>query len=95
MPEVINKPLDRQYFKKKTNPKYKKDAQLTECCNQNVDMVILNKNNKEEWELIEDYCERSLQTYSNTESITPICCAVCGRLVEYSSTLKDSKVNYK
>ena len=47
MPEVINKPLDRQYFKKKTNPKYKKDTQLTECCNQNVDMVILNKKLKE------------------------------------------------
>ena len=91
----MNKPLDRDYFKKKANPKAKKGPQLTECCEQDVDRDILNEKNKEDRELIEDYCERSLQTYSNTESITPICCAVCGRLVEYSSTLKDSKVNYK
>ena len=91
----MNKPLDRVYFKKKDNPRAKKGPQLTECCNQDVDRDILNEKNKDDRELIEDYCERSLQTYSNVESITPVCCTVCGRLVEYSSTLKEDKDNWK
>ena len=85
----MNKPLNRDYFKKKANPKAKKGPQLTECCGQGVDRHILNKNNKDDWELIEDYCEEQLRMYSSTENITPICCKVCGRLIEYRSTLKD------
>ena len=85
----MNKPLDRDYFKKKANPKAKKGPQLTECCGQSLDRHILNKNNKDDWELIEDYCEEQLRMYSSTENITPICCKVCGRLIEYRSTLKD------
>jgi hypothetical protein len=91
----MNKPLDRAYFKKKANPKAKKGPQLTECCNQDVDRHILNENNKDDLELIEDYCERALLTYSNVESITPMCCEDCGRLIQYISTLKDDKENSK
>ena len=90
-----NKSLNRDYFKKKANPNAEKVDELTECCNQSVDMNILNKNNKDDWELIEGYCERSLITYSNVESITPVCCVVCGRLVEYNSKLKEIKANWK
>jgi hypothetical protein len=60
-----------------------------------VDRHILNKNNKDDLELIEDYCERSLQTYSKVESITPMCCEDCGRLIQYISTLKEVKENWK
>ena len=85
----MNKPLDRDYFKKKANPKAKKGPQLTECCKQDVDRNILNKNNKDDWELIEDYCEEQLRMHSSTENITPICCKVCGRLIKYISTLNN------
>ena len=85
----MNKPLDRDYFKKKANPKAKKGPQLTVCCKQSVDRHILNKNNKDDWELIEDYCEEQLRMYSSTENITPICCKVCGRLIKYISTLNN------
>tara|TARA_R110002020_G_scaffold188487_2_gene387192 strand:- start:1586 stop:1861 length:276 start_codon:yes stop_codon:yes gene_type:complete len=91
----MNKPLDRDYFKKKANPKAKKGPQLTECCKQDVDRHILNKNKSEDWELIEDYCERGLHSYSNVQSITPVCCKVCGRLINYSSILIDDKDNWK
>ena len=84
-----NKPLDRDYFKKKANPKAKKGPQLTECCKQDVDRNIVNKNNKDDWELIEDHCEEVLQSNSGTETITPVCCEVCGRLIEYKSTLNE------
>jgi hypothetical protein len=83
----MNKPLDRAYFKKKANPKAKKGPQLMECCKQDVDRNILNKNNKNDWELIEDYCEEVLRMNSGTESITPVCCKICGRLIKYLSTL--------
>ena len=85
-----NKLLDRAYFKKKANPKAKKGSQLTECCKQDVYRNILNRNNKDDWELIENYCEEILQFNSGTETITPECCKVCGRLIKYVSTL-----NYK
>tara|TARA_R110000851_G_scaffold133912_1_gene269000 strand:- start:2652 stop:2927 length:276 start_codon:yes stop_codon:yes gene_type:complete len=91
----MNKPLDRDYFKKKDNPRAKKGPQLTKCCSQDVDRDILNKNNKDDLESIEDYCERSLQTYSNVESITPICCEDCGRLIQYISKLVEIKENWK
>ena len=85
----MNKPLDRDYFKRKANPGVKKGPQLTECCGYDVIRHVLNKNNKDDWELIENYCEEHLRMYSSTETITPICCKVCGRLIEYKSTLND------
>ncbi len=81
--------LDRNYFRKKANPKAKKSRQLSKCCGQDIDRNILNKNNKDDWELIEDYCERALQGQSSLEYITPICCEVCGRLIEYISTINE------
>ena len=50
------KSLDRDYFKEKKTGKKSKGA-YTICCGQEKDRHILNKNNKEEKELIEDYCE--------------------------------------
>ena len=37
------KPLDRDYFKKKKNPKAER-YKYTECCNQDPDAKVLNKN---------------------------------------------------
>ena len=91
----MNKPMDRDYFKKKANPKAKKGPELTKCCEQDVDRDILNKKNKDDWLSIEDHCENQLRIYSTFESITPICCEDCGRLVEYSSKLKEIKANWK
>tara|TARA_R100001377_G_C3159115_1_gene99072 strand:- start:161 stop:442 length:282 start_codon:yes stop_codon:yes gene_type:complete len=89
----MNKSLDRDYFKKKANPRAKKGPQLTKCCEQDVDRDILNEKNKDDRELIEDHCEDNLRVYSSVESITPICCKVCGRLVKYMSKL--SEQSYK
>ena len=82
------KPLDRNYFKKKNNPKAEA-YKYTKCCNQDKDRHILNKKNPHEWELIEEYCETHLTHYSTTETIEPICCKICGRLIEYKSTVND------
>ena len=83
--------MDRDYFKKKGNPKAKKGPELTECCGEDMDHDGLNVNNKKDWELIEDYIERNLLEYSDTESITPVSCKKCGRLLNYLSKLKDPK----
>ena len=88
----MNKSMNRDYFKKKANPKVKKGPQLTKCCEQSVDRDILNKKNKDDWSSIEDHCEDRLRTYSAFESITPICCDDCGRLIQYMCTL--SKQSY-
>ena len=45
----MNKPLDRDYFKRKANPNAKKGIKLTECCKQDTDRKLLNKNNKKDW----------------------------------------------
>ena len=82
-----NKPLDRDYFKRKANPKAKKGPQLTECCGENRDYVGINVKNIEDWELIELHIEDHLRDYPGIKSITPISCETCGRLIEYSSTL--------
>ena len=82
------KPLDRDYFKKKKNPKAEAHK-YTECCNQDPDSKILNKNNKEDLEHIESHCENHLIDHSEVETVQPICCKVCGRLVEYSITLNE------
>ena len=77
------KSLDRDYFKQKANPKSKKTTDLTKCCEQDSDRHILNKNNKEDKELIENHCEEHLRYYKSVKSIRPVCCKVCGRLMEY------------
>ncbi len=86
-----NKPLDRNYFKYKDRPKKKNEAELTPCCNQSVDHKVLNVNRKEDWELIEDHIEENLRFYTGAESITPVSCKKCGRLLKYVSKLKDDK----
>jgi hypothetical protein len=86
----MNKPLDRDYFKNKANPNAKKGPKLTKCCGQEADRHILNKNNKNDWELIEDYCEENLRYYKSVKSIKPVCCEECGRLIEYISVLNET-----
>ncbi len=87
-----NKPLNRDYFKKRNNPKWdKKGPQVTKCCNQDVDHEVLNVKNKKDWELIEDYIEEKLREYSSTISITPVSCKTCGRLLEYISEVDVNK----
>ena len=87
-----NKPLNRDYFKKKANPKYnKKGPQLTKCCGEDIDRDGMNVKNKEDWELIEDYIERNLIEHSSTISITPVSCKTCGRFVEYLSAVDVNK----
>ena len=80
--------MDRNYFKEKHTGKKSKGSH-TKCCGQSKDRHILNKNKKDEWELIEGHCERHLIHYTSVKDITPICCKVCGRLIEYKSTLNE------
>jgi len=93
--KMTNVVMDRDYFKKKDNPNAKKEAQLTECCGENVDHNGLNVNKKKDWELIENHIEDHLREYSSTESVTPISCEVCGKFLEYRATLKDPKKSKK
>ena len=86
-----NKPLDRDYFKYKDRPKNKDEKEFTPCCNQSVDRKGLNVNREEDWKLIEDHIEEQLRIYSHTESITPVSCKKCGRLLRYTSRLKQDK----
>ena len=81
--------MDRSYFKEKKTGKKSKGSH-TICCNQSKDMHILNKNKKDEWELIEGHCERHLIHYSSVRDITPICCKVCGRLIKYICVLYEN-----
>ena len=86
--EVFNMvKMDRSYFKKKDTGK--EVELLTKCCNTPVDRPGLNKNKPKDWELIEEYCRKQLDDYATTESITPICCKGCGKLLRYSSTVND------
>ena len=80
--------MDRTYFKEKKSGKKSKGSH-TKCCDQDKDRHILNKKKPHEWELIEEYCESHLTHYSTTETIEPICCKICGRLLEYKSTVND------
>ena len=79
-----NKPLDRNYFKKKVNPKIKKGPQLTKCCGQDENLDNLNVNCGEDWELIENHIERHLRDHTKHISVTPISCEQCGILLEYA-----------
>ena len=83
-----NKPLDRDYFKYKDNPR-KRKTRLTDCCGKDEDREVLNVNNKEDWKLIEGHIQDALTDHPSTEAITPISCKVCGRLLRYQSTLND------
>ena len=84
-----HKPLDRDYFKYKDNPR-KRKTRLTKCCGVDEDHKGLNVKNEEDWKLVEQYIQDALFDHPSTESITPISCKVCGRLLRYQSTL-----NYK
>jgi len=86
-----NKPLDRDYFKYKDRPKRHDEKDVTSCCDQDVDRVIWNVNKKEDWERIENHIEDYLRDYKSAESMTPIICKECGRLLEYITVLKQDK----
>ena len=77
--------MDRAYFKKKDTGT--EVELLTKCCETPVDHPGLNKNKSEDWERIENYCRRQLDFYTSLETITPICCDGCGKLLRYSSTI--------
>ena len=47
--KYANKPLDKDYFKKKENPNWDKGKKLTECCKQDVDHKVLNVKNEHDW----------------------------------------------
>ena len=79
--------FDRDYFKKKENPNLKKGIEVTKCCGLETHHTHLNKNNLEDWRLIEDHCAQHLRDYPSTETITALCCKTCGRLIKYTSTL--------
>ena len=84
----LHTPLDRDYFKYKDNPR-KRKTRLTDCCGLDEDHKVLNVNDEEDWKLIENHIQDNLSTYPSTESITPVSCKVCGRLLRYQSTLND------
>ena len=48
----MNKPLDRDYVKRKAKPNVKKGPQLTECCGQDRDRDIINVKKADDWKLI-------------------------------------------
>jgi|TARA_R100001163_G_scaffold50853_1_gene38276 hypothetical protein len=90
-----NRPLDRDYFKYKDRPKKKGEKDVTPCCGKSLDRVSLNVNIKEDWKIIEDHIEDKLRDYPHTESITPVSCEDCGRLLSYSSVLKRDKKYFR
>ena len=86
--QQTHEPLDRDYFKYKDNPR-KRKTRLTKCCGVDEDHKGLNVKNEEDWKLVEQYIQDALFDHPSTESITPISCKVCGRLLRYQSTLND------
>ena len=80
--------MDRNYFKEKRTGKKSKGS-YTKCCGEVKDRHILNKKKPEEWKLIEQHIEDALFDHPSTETITPMSCKVCGRLLRYQSTLND------
>ena len=83
-----HKSLDRDYFKYKDNPR-KRKTRLTECCDVDEDVKCMNVKDEEDWKMIEDHIQRSLDDYPSTEAITPISCKVCGRFLRYDTTLNE------
>ena len=86
--------MNRSYFKEKKTGKKSKGSR-TKCCGQDKDRHILNKNKKDEWELIEQHCEDHLIHYSSVKDITPICCKVCGRLLKYITTIDPKSYEHR
>ena len=86
--------MDRNYFKEKHTGKKSKGSH-TICCGQDKDRHILNKNKKDEWEMIERHCEEHLMHYSSVKDITPICCKVCGRLLKYITTIDPKSYEHR
>ena len=82
--------MTREYFKVKHSGKEIEDR-YTPCCQMDTDRDVLNKNNESDWLLIEDYVEEHLSQYSDVTYVEPICCEVCGRLVEYRSKISDKR----
>jgi len=58
-----NKPLDRNYFKKKKDPKWDAKKKITKCCGQDIDHEVLNVFKKDDWELIEEHIRQHLHDY--------------------------------
>ena len=86
-----NKPLDRDYFKRKANPNARKGPQLNDCCSQDLDRDGMNVKNSEDWKLIETHIEDYLRDYTKVISVTPISCNTCGRFLEYSTEIDVDK----
>ena len=86
--------LNRKYFQQKKTGR-RSGSSYTKCCGELKDRHILNKKKPEEWKLIEEYCENHLTSYSSCETIEPICCKVCGRLLRYVSTLNSKSYREK
>ena len=86
-----NKPLNRDYFKYKDRPKREDEKDVTPCCSIDTSREVLNVKNKEDWELIENHIEDYLREYRSSESVTPMSCKTCGRLLEYISIVKQDR----
>jgi len=86
--------VDRAYFKEKHTGK-KPESQYTPCCGELVDRSILNRKNKGDQELMEEYCESSLQQHTGIDYMKIECCKECGRLLKYVSVLTFDKKNWK
>tara|TARA_B100001778_G_scaffold289495_1_gene258435 strand:+ start:484 stop:774 length:291 start_codon:yes stop_codon:yes gene_type:complete len=87
----MNKSLDRDYFKRKANPRSKKGPQLTSCCGQDKDYDNLNVKSSEDWKLIENHIEEHLREYTKHISVTPVSCEKCGILLEYVTEIDIEK----
>ena len=85
-----NRPINRDYFKLKKDPNALDQDRFMKCCGSDKDDDGLNVKKKRDWELIEEYIERQLFDYPNTETITPVSCKKCGRLLEYVCTLSEN-----
>jgi len=66
---------------------------IQECieCNTIKHEDILNKENKEDIEVVKAHCKDHLLKYHEHISIKPIWCSLCGNLREYSVKLRDDK----
>lgn len=92
----FNRPINRDYFKLKENPNALKSSRYMKCCGSEKDHEVLNVKKEYDWKLIEEYIERQLFNYPSTETITPVSCTKCGRLLEYKSTIDvDQTLGYK
>ena len=84
--------MNRAYFRNKDKPKkdQKKQRIITECCRQDItDRPGLNKNNLDDWKLMESHCEDHLFRYPGADDITPRCCETCGLLQQYIVTVNN------